>query len=613
MLRSARLAVCSLSILGVLAPLRTARAQAKPIEFPVQNFRPAISPKGWWVSENAKVLPDVSPSVQVMMSFVKRPLQLVNTDTKNKQSEIIKDRIDFDVLVGVALYERFELGIGLPVTASQSSGDGVLQLDRPAGTTLSGGFGDVRFVPKLRVITSEGGSTSFALSIPVTAPSGSDANLLGESGATATPTAILSVDTDVADVAFNAGFRVRSQDPVKFSQGQSNVAFGNEIVASAGPKFHLVKDRLDLIGDGWLSVSVDEQDPEEIPAEALGGLRYYLENGLVFNGGAGGGLTRGIGAPAFRMVLGIGWQYKLDPDPDHDGILRDADHCPFQPEDKDQFKDEDGCPDPDNDKDGILDPKDRCPLDPEDKDSWEDEDGCPDPDNDKDEILDPDDQCPDKAEDRDKFQDTDGCPDPDNDKDGILDKDDKCPMEPEDKDSWEDADGCPDPDNDKDGILDAADKCPNEPETVNGNEDQDGCPDQAKGPVQIEHGKITAPPVFFATDKDVILSQSFPILELIAQTFKDNPWVKKVRIEGHTDDKGSDDHNMKLSQRRTESVMKFLIDHGVDAERVEARGYGETRPIESNKSEKGRAKNRRVEFIIIDPPMEASGSKAGPE
>ena len=114
----------------------------------------------------------------------------------------------------------------------------------------------------------------------------------------------------------------------------------------------------------------------------------------------------------------------------------------------------------DFDKDGIMDKVDKCPKDPEDKDGFEDQDGCPENDNDKDGILDPSDKWPNVPEDLDGFEDTDGCPEVDNDKDGIMDVVDKCPMDPEDKDGFEDQDGCPDPDNDKDAILDANDKCP---------------------------------------------------------------------------------------------------------------------------------------------------------
>jgi outer membrane protein OmpA-like peptidoglycan-associated protein len=89
----------------------------------------------------------------------------------------------------------------------------------------------------------------------------------------------------------------------------------------------------------------------------------------------------------------------VDPnaDRDHDGIPDRVDRCPDEPEDRDAFEDEDGCPDPDNDKDGILDATDKCPNDPEDVDGFEDEDGCPDPDNDQDGVLDGNDRCPNEA------------------------------------------------------------------------------------------------------------------------------------------------------------------------------------------------------------------------
>jgi OOP family OmpA-OmpF porin len=124
----------------------------------------------------------------------------------------------------------------------------------------------------------------------------------------------------------------------------------------------------------------------------------------------------------------------------------------------------------DRDGDGLKDDVDKCPDDPEDKDNFEDEDGCPDYDNDKDGILDVRDKCPNDPEDKDGFEDSDGCPDPDNDKDGILDVDDKCPNEPGPKENQ----GCPDTDKDKDTVVDRLDKCPDEP----GPPSNAGCPEK---------------------------------------------------------------------------------------------------------------------------------------
>jgi len=172
----------------------------------------------------------------------------------------------------------------------------------------------------------------------------------------------------------------------------------------------------------------------------------------------------------------------------------------------------------------------------------------------------------------------------------------------EDKDGFQDEDGCPDPDNDKDGVADAADKCPSEPETINGVKDEDGCPDKGKEKVRVEGGKILIlDKVYFATNKDVILARSFPLLQQVGQVLRANPQLLKVRVEGHTDSQSSDAFNLDLSQRRANSVRKHLIQkEGVAAERLESVGYGESRPVDTNKTAKGRENNRRVEFIILE-------------
>jgi outer membrane protein OmpA-like peptidoglycan-associated protein len=304
----------------------------------------------------------------------------------------------------------------------------------------------------------------------------------------------------------------------------------------------------------------------------------------------------------FGLSFSVGWPYEVPPDsdPDGDGIKGAADKCPDQPEDKDGFEDEDGCPDPDNDKDGIPDEKDKCPNVAEDKDGFQDEDGCPEADNDGDGIPDVKDKCPNDPEDHDGFQDEDGCPDPDNDGDGIPDAVDKCPDQPEDKDGFQDEDGCPDPDNDGDGIPDVKDKCPNEPETYNGIEDEDGCPEK-EADVYVTKEKIEiTQQIFFDTDKATIKPESNKLLDDIADVLKKFTHVKRIRIEGHTDDVHDDAYNMKLSQKRAESVRDALTKRGIEKARLDVQGFGETRPLINEKTDAARAKNRRVEFVIVE-------------
>jgi outer membrane protein OmpA-like peptidoglycan-associated protein len=253
--------------------------------------------------------------------------------------------------------------------------------------------------------------------------------------------------------------------------------------------------------------------------------------------------------------------------------------------------------DGDVDEDGIRDSLDQCPTNPEDKDGFEDKDGCPDPDNDKDGVLDKADQCPLEAEDKDGYRDADGCPELDNDHDGIADVKDKCPNDAEDKDSFEDEDGCPDPDNDKDGIPDKEDLCPNEAETMNGYADHDGCPDAQQ--IRVVGDKIVLDDrVHFMINSHIIRRISFDLLERLAKLINEHPEYVHIEIQGHTDERGPTWYNERLSQTRAASVMAFLVKSGVNAERLSAKGFGQSKPLVQKRTEYAYYMNRRVEFEI---------------
>ncbi len=216
-------------------------------------------------------------------------------------------------------------------------------------------------------------------------------------------------------------------------------------------------------------------------------------------------------------------------------------------------------------------------------------------DRDGDGITDEVDLCPDEAEDLDGFEDIDGCPDFDNDKDGIYDVQDQCPNVAEDRDGFMDTDGCPDPDNDKDGIPDSVDACPNNPERINGFKDTDGCPDEK--PQEIKQTLILKG-VNFKTASAELLEESYYVLETVFNSLEAYPNVK-VEIAGHTDNQGSSDYNLALSYDRAKSVMEYFVMRGINQNRIVARGYGKDRPLASNATPEGRAKNRRVEVIPL--------------
>ena len=260
----------------------------------------------------------------------------------------------------------------------------------------------------------------------------------------------------------------------------------------------------------------------------------------------------------------------------------------------------------DKDGDGIPDSVDACPEEPEDKDGFQDEDGCPDLDNDGDGIPDTEDQCPNEPEDKDGFKDTDGCPEPDNDGDGIPDTVDKCPDQPEDKDGFEDEDGCDDQDNDGDGFADAVDKCPNDPETVNGVDDDDGCPDVrgTSGPeeradrIDLKGGQIT-----FTKNTTQLTAATKQLLGQVAGIIKQRKLT--IRVEVHvplgtkatgaaavTAQKKKD---KATSQSRAKAILEYLVSQGIPAQQLQAVGIGSDRPLGS--ASPTDAVNERADFI----------------
>jgi outer membrane protein OmpA-like peptidoglycan-associated protein len=266
-------------------------------------------------------------------------------------------------------------------------------------------------------------------------------------------------------------------------------------------------------------------------------------------------------------------------DRDKDGVPDVQDRCPDVP----GAKENQGCP-VDTDGDGIPDNLDRCPNDP----GPAENDGCPWGDRDKDGVKDNEDKCPDVP----GVKENKGCPWPDTDGDGVTDNLDKCVNEPGPKEN----DGCPWPDRDKDGIFDKDDKCPDVP----GVKELAGCPRPVYKLITVEKKRIKlSQKIFFAYNKAKIDKKSFAMLEEVAQAFRDFPAIK-CRIEGHTDNRGNKRHNKKLSGMRADAVRNFLIAKGVAADRLAAVGYGPERPLESNKTGKGREANRRVEFNILD-------------
>ncbi|XCF06392.1 OmpA family protein [Tamlana crocina] len=256
-------------------------------------------------------------------------------------------------------------------------------------------------------------------------------------------------------------------------------------------------------------------------------------------------------------------------DTDGDGIYDKDDACP----DVAGLEAFNGCPDTDGD--GIEDSKDDCPNEA----GLAELNGCPDQDGDG--IADNKDNCPTVA----GVAALAGCPDADG--DGVTDADDKCPNQAGPSAN----NGCPWPDTDGDGVLDKDDKCPE----IKGTVANAGCP-EVTAEVQKQLNEY-AKTILFDTGKSTIKSQSAEVLADIIKILNEYP-NSKFTVEGHTDSVGSETLNQRLSDSRANAVKEYLVENGIDAFRLSALGYGESKPIDSNKTRAGRANNRRVEINL---------------
>jgi outer membrane protein OmpA-like peptidoglycan-associated protein len=606
----------------------------------LQRFQPVGLSHGFATTYTARQLPGMRFGADLTLGYAFRPFQMsrLNEDgSLSRESALVEHLASGQLGLAMGFTNWFELRVAMPVVQI-TSGDDTSLADVNAATGF--GVGDLTTEFRFRPLGEDKG-VGIAIDPFVSFPTGNKGALLSDGVVTLGGRAAISGQVSVIHLAAHVGYKARFGGSTLLDR----VAIDDEVSYGAGVGLYALPDTLRLnaeivggavVGDARAIITqTGTTSALHLPTEALGSIWYRHPSGFALLVGGGAGLTPAPGVPAARAFLTVGYAPAGEPDADDDQIVNRLDNCKFDAEDRDGFEDENGCPDPDNDGDGIRDVKDECDDDKEDFDGFEDADGCPDPDNDGDRIFDLEDQCDDEPEDMDRFQDKDGCPDIDNDVDGLLDvhdscpdqaedvdgdqdedgcpesdrdKDgdgnpdhvDECPTEPEDKDGFKDEDGCPDPDNDVDGILDPVDLCPNEPEVFNGNRDDDGCPDDTMAILQGDR-IIILDKVFFFTGEDTIMPKSYPVLDAVLSTLTQNPQVKKVRIEGHTDSDGSDTYNEALSQRRATSVMNYLVQRGIEPGRLEPVGYGEARPITTNRTPEGREENRRVEFIVIDP------------
>lgn len=564
-------------LLAVLMLLGLARAGDDGFSLDVERFKPPVDTRGYGVTESASTLGHLEVGVGLWGVYQENSVVMTWEGRRvlggsRYEDAIIRRRNHADLQLAFGVGDRVSFGVSAPVILWQKG----LALEHIADPSIrqdliSSGLSDIRGQIKVTALEPGVDPVGLAFIAMGSFPTGEPVSFLGEGGLTFTPMAVFELaDGSIREkeysfrASINGGYRLRRM------QRYRDLVVNDEAIFAGAVGVRPIE---------WTEFGFEVfgayggPRAAHFPLELSPLLIVHPARDITLTAGGGVGLMPGLGTPDYRLFLGGSISPSFDPrvrDRDGDGIPDKYDECPNVPEDFDGFEDEDGCPDYDNDGDGILDVDDDCPNEPENFNNYQDDDGCPD-----------------------TIGDRDG--------DGIPDHLDLCPDQPEDFDGFEDEDGCPDVDNDGDGILDVDDKCPNEPETFNQYQDEDGCPDVAPTRVKVERTKIViTEQIFFDVDRTTIRPESYSLLDELAQIFDDHPDILRVRIEGHTDSDGDALYNLRLSQGRAESVVNALIERGIDAQRMDPVGYGESQPIAPNTTPEGKQLNRRVEFNITE-------------
>lgn len=573
----------SLCLLLLCAP---ARAQ---VAMNAQTFHPALGPDTGITVEGTRTPGLLRPAAGVLFEFAYRPLVLTSTTSGAQVANPVDTMTTAHLMGGLGLWRWLAVSFDLPAVLAQSATG---QLPSSLGVAAPGAsyLGDLRLVIKGRILDNQRGGLGLAFVPQFTFPTGSGTDFRGYSLAGASVYTIeprLALDYRLRrgiTIALNAGFQGRvcaglggsfNEDPGDASHACDQVllndrvshllTYGLGVTAPLPRGFALSGEVV-----GATSVASTDVGRRYAPLEGYLGARWAHRGGLTVTAGGGGAFLSAVGTPAFRFFAGVGYlpagpraKPAPPPPPPAPPPAPVCHERPVRPE---------------------------CPVCPPPPPRVEDRDG--------DGVNDDVDQCVGVAQGPHPDARRPGCPDVDTDGDGVYDSADPCPGEAPGLSPDPGRPGCPAPDRDRDAVPDAVDACPEQPGAPSADPKKHGCP----GIVEVKGGMIViSQEIFFGKNKDVIKKKSYPVLRSVADTLQAMALIKKVAIEGHSDNKGSRDKNIELSDRRAQAVRRWLVEHGISGDRLTAKGYGPDRPIADNASKEGRAKNRRVEFRIVDP------------
>lgn len=582
-------------MLTLLFPSMVAFAQTPLPDFELERLELNPGAEGSLVVGMGELLQPGQFRVSAVSHYSHR-LLLLRQD--GKDYELVSGRATMHLAAAYAFTSWMQMGAQLPLVVMQQGGDVSGQDFASPGSSFGAGTPTVSVRLGLLTQTEQGG-LDVALEGNLGLPVGSRGLLGRDPGMRYMPRVMVGRRFGFIRASLDAGFMVRPAGRIINDPDLPQDELGNELRIGAALVTTGRRLRWEFNVRGTVQMS-----KQPGAAELLPGVRYLVNPSLEVFALAGMGVGAAPGTPLFRVLAGGSFGNVMprrgpgessincepglahtveecpDMDEDSDGVRNNVDQCPLVPGTPERK----GCPPRDTDGDGLEDMLDGCPTEP----GPAARQGCPVRDQDEDGVEDEVDSCPVER----GPVDNRGCPLKDRDNDGIDNDQDLCP----DAHGLPQRQGCPEDDSDKDGVPNRLDSCAREP----GLESNQGCPAHEEPLVVITPEELELRgKVFFEMAQARIQPRSFALLDWVAKVLREHPELPRVVVGGHTDDRGFADQLRQLSRQRAEAVLRYLIDKGVPAERIEARGYGPDRPIDSNATSIGRENNRRVDFQLI--------------
>jgi outer membrane protein OmpA-like peptidoglycan-associated protein len=520
-----------------------AHAQTVAQGFALQRFDSAEAGSDWFAADSLDLRGNGRLAASSVFDYAHAPLVLRDAGGNDLTSPV-RNQLYGHLGLAVNVFDRLRLALSVPVALVDNGSPGIwnnVLYRTDEGVAL----GDIRVGADVRLLGTYRDPFRLAVGAQVFLPTGDRSAYTGDGKARILPRVAAAGDVGPFVFAAQAAFDARLLDETFGGQPISNgVQFGG----AAGVK--LADDALlvgpELYGETSIKGGKVFKGPAT-PLEALLGVHYAVTDEWRVGLGAGHGFTTAAGSPDFRALASLTYFMAAASPP-----------APPAPEA----------------------PPAQVPPPPPPPPADRDEDG----------VLDKDDACPDVA----GLAKLEGCPDAD--ADGITDREDACPAQAGPRSDDPAKNGCPPPpDADRDGIPDTSDACPDKAGDADPDAAKNGCPKVrlVKGELQILER------IEFDNGQATLRPSSEPVLNAIRRALADHPEIKKVRLEGYTDDRGQASSNLKLSQARVDAVLQWLTDHAIDASRLVAKGFGSKNPIADNKTEAGRQQNRRVQFMIL--------------